>query len=124
MDREVLPSMGVAAPERALVRRRHHGQAADACAGQPMTLAARRLAGFGISDPRFTRPVEVVKSLLAVQAQDYLGALWAIGLRTTGATEADVERAIANRAIVRTWPMRGTLHFVTAADARWVTELC
>jgi hypothetical protein len=58
-----------------------------------------------------------------VQAQDYLGSLWGIGLRVPGHTEADVEAAEARRAIVRTWPMRGTLHFVAAADARWMTRL-
>jgi hypothetical protein len=56
----------------------------------------------------------------AVQAQDYPGALWALGLRTKGATEASVEQAIANRAIVRTWPLRGTLHFVAPEDVRWM----
>ncbi|HEX4959572.1 MAG TPA: winged helix DNA-binding domain-containing protein [Thermoanaerobaculia bacterium] len=59
----------------------------------------------------------------AVQAQDYLGALWAVGLRMKNTTEADVERALADRTIVRTWPMRGTLHFVAAADVRWMLEL-
>jgi hypothetical protein len=59
----------------------------------------------------------------AVQAQDYGQALWAIGLRTRAATVADVERAIAERAIVLTWPMRGTLHFVPAEDARWMLDL-
>jgi hypothetical protein len=88
------------------------------------SLTARRLAVLGISDPRFKRPVDVVKSLLAVQAQDYLGALWSVALRMPKATEADIEKALANRSIVRTWPMRGTLHFLAAADARWVTELC
>jgi hypothetical protein len=34
-----------------------------------------------------------------------------------------VERAIAERAIVRSWPMRGTLHFLAAPDARWMIEL-
>lgn len=59
----------------------------------------------------------------AVQAQDYLGALWAVGLRTEGASEATVEQALADRRIVRTWPMRGTLHFLAAADVRWMTGL-
>jgi hypothetical protein len=59
----------------------------------------------------------------AVQAQDYAGALWAIGLRTRNATERMIERAIADRAIVRTWPMRGTLHFTAAEDARWMLDL-
>ena len=58
-----------------------------------------------------------------MQAQDYLGALWAVGLRMKKATEAIVEQAIADRTIVRTWPMRGTLHFVAAADIRWMLEL-
>jgi hypothetical protein len=30
----------------------------------------------------------------AVQAQDYPGGVWGIGLRLAGATQADVERAI------------------------------
>ena len=58
-----------------------------------------------------------------MQAQDYLGGLWAVGLRTKGATEASVEDAVARRAIVRTWPMRGTLHFVAADDVRWMLPL-
>ena len=68
-------------------------------------------------------PAAVVRALLAVQAQDYRASLWAIALRTPEGTEADVERAIEARAIVRTWPMRGTLHFVPAEDARWMLRL-
>ena len=59
----------------------------------------------------------------ALQAQDYGGALWSIGLRMARSTECDIERAIAERAIVRTWPMRGTLHFVAAQDVRWLLAL-
>jgi hypothetical protein len=58
-----------------------------------------------------------------VQAQDYLGSLWAIGLRLRDATAGAVEQASANRTIVRTWPMRGTLHWVPAEDARWMLDL-
>jgi hypothetical protein len=65
----------------------------------------------------------VVRWLGAVQAQDYPGALWAIGVRLPQATEAAVEQAIAQRRIVRTWPMRGTLHFVATADVRWMLAL-
>jgi hypothetical protein len=86
-------------------------------------LARRRLHGQRVIGPPFADPAAAVASLGAVQAQDYLGALWALGLRTRDATEAGVERAIADRRIVRTWPMRGTLHFVPAADARWMLEL-
>jgi hypothetical protein len=82
-----------------------------------------RLANQQIADATSTSPTEVVTRLLAVQAQDYRGALWSIGLRLTGATIAQIEQAIAERSIVRTWPMRGTLHFVAAADVRWMLEL-
>jgi hypothetical protein len=82
-----------------------------------------RLRAQAIDFPRSTTPEAVVTRLGAIQAQDYPGALWAIGLRMAGATRTDVERAIVERTIVRTWPMRGTLHFIPAADARWMLEL-
>jgi hypothetical protein len=82
-----------------------------------------RLANQHVTRPAFDDPADVVQWLGAVQAQDYLGGLWAVGLRTTRATERVVEDAVARRAIVRTWPMRGTLHFVAAADVRWMTRL-
>jgi hypothetical protein len=86
-------------------------------------IAYYRLANQQISLVRYRDPAEVVASLGAMQAQDYLGALWAIGLRLPDATEPDVERAIVERKIVRTWPMRGTLHFVAAEDVRWMIGL-
>jgi hypothetical protein len=85
-------------------------------------IARARLASQRITDP-LDDPARVVAWMGAVQAQDYLGALWAVGARTRGATEASVERAVRERAIVRTWPMRGTLHFVAAADVRWMLAL-
>jgi hypothetical protein len=72
----------------------------------------------------FASAVETVRWFGAVQAQDYLGALWAVGLRTRGASETSIEQAISERKIVRTWPLRGTLHFVAAEDARWMLDLC
>src|SRR5690606_9955200 len=59
----------------------------------------------------------------ALQAQDYAQAVWAIGVRTESATLADVERAIEDARILRTWPMRGTIHFVPAHDASWMLAL-
>lgn len=82
-----------------------------------------RLNAHGIAHPRATTPQDIVAHMGALQAQDYPGALWSIALRIAGATRADVEQAILNRTIVRTWPMRGTLHFIPAADARWMLEL-
>src|SRR5882762_3244269 len=86
-------------------------------------LTHQRLHHQQISAPALTKAEEVVNWLGAVQAQDYLGSLWAIGLRMQQATEASIEQAIAARTIVRTWPMRGTLHFVSPRNVRWMLNL-
>jgi hypothetical protein len=86
-------------------------------------IAHGRLYNQKIGGMQFDTPAEVVAWLGAIQAQDYTGALWAVGLRTHEATEAAVEQAIAERQIIRTWPMRGTLHFVAPADVRWMLKL-
>ena len=92
--------------------------------GRAIRLAAQRLRQQRIGHNPFASAAQTVRWFGAVQAQDYLGSLWALGLRTRGATEASIERAIAERKIVRTWPLRGTLHFVAAADVRWMLDLC
>ena len=82
-----------------------------------------RLHAHRLDGGQFDAPEAVVDHFVAVQAQDFLPALWALGLRTRDATESFVEQAINDRAIVRTWPMRGTIHFITPADIRWVLAL-
>ncbi len=85
-------------------------------------IAALRLCAQGISCPSSTVH-EAVSRLLAVQAQDRPSSLWAIGLRSSASKIADVERAVASGSIVRTWLMRGTLHFTAAEDLRWLLHL-
>lgn len=82
-----------------------------------------RLVNQKISGGKFKSPAEVVRWMGAMQAQDYPGALWGVGLRTEESTLAAVEQAIVDREIVRTWPMRGTLHFVPAENVRWMLSL-
>jgi hypothetical protein len=86
-------------------------------------LGRYRLDNLHVTTSRCTTAADVVSTLGAQQAQDYAGALWAVGLRLPGATLSDIERAVVERAIVRTWPMRGTLHFVAAADVGWLLDL-
>lgn len=81
-----------------------------------------RLLRQRISGPAST-PLDAVRSLGAVQGQAHSPSLWAVGLRSINSTLSTVEAAIAEGSIVRTWPMRGTLHLVAAADARWMLEL-
>ncbi|MBS1790141.1 MAG: AlkZ family DNA glycosylase [Acidobacteria bacterium] len=85
-----------------------------------------RLQNQRIAESKFAEPGDVVAWLGAVQAQDFNGALWAVGLRMPeklNPTETLIEQAIAEKKIVRTWPMRRTLHFVAAADAHWMMDL-
>jgi hypothetical protein len=86
-------------------------------------ITRQRLVSQQIAAPATTDPAEVVRYLGAVQAQEYRSAVWAVGLRTPGATRQSVEQAIAARKIVSTWPMRGTIHFMAPADVRWMLAL-
>ncbi len=81
-------------------------------------LVPQRLIGDQAADP-----VELVRWMGALQAQDYGQSLWAIGSRLRHGTKSAVEEAIRAGDIVRTWPMRGTLHWVPAADAAWMVRL-
>lgn len=86
-------------------------------------IVKERLANQGLGYYRFENPLEVVKWFGAIQAQEYPGGSWGIGLRLKDSTMGEVEKAIEQRKIIRTWPMRGTLHFVPAEDAKWMLEL-
>ena len=55
-------------------------------------IARLRLHNQRIAYATAEKPGDVVAWLGAVQAQDYLEALWAVGLRMRNAVEADVER--------------------------------
>jgi hypothetical protein len=83
-------------------------------------VARLRLDNQRLSRSSFTTPVEVVRWFGAIQSQDLPGSLYAIGLRMRHATEALVEQALAAGAIVRSWPMRRTIHCMAAEDARWM----
>ena len=75
------------------------------------------------SGPPPHRAVDVVRQLTAMQAQDFPGAKWAVGLRLPGATDSDIEDSLADGSNVRSWPLRGTLHFVAAEDLGWMLSL-
>ena len=86
-------------------------------------IVQRRLHTQRLIGQKFSTPAEAVAFFGAVQAQDFLPAMWALGMRIEGATEPTVEQAINDRQIVRTWPFRGTIHFVTPGDIRWMLAL-
>lgn len=88
-----------------------------------MNIPALRLHNQLITQHRFEQPEQVVAWMGSMQGQDYPGAKWSVALRLPDASDADVVRAIDAGKIIRTWPMRGTLHFVAAQDVRWMLML-
>lgn len=85
------------------------------------------MAALGLSPALGTRgapasALGVTREVGALQAQDYASGAWSLGVRS-GLTLAEVEQAVVDHEIVRTWPMRGTIHWVAAADARWMCRL-
>lgn len=85
------------------------------------SIVARRLAAHRLVDPSGS-VVELVQYLGAVQAQDRAGCRWAVGLRT-GATDAEVQRALDEARVLRTHAMRGTWQLVAPADVHWLLGL-
>src|ERR1044072_7342507 len=82
-----------------------------------------RLHNQKLSSTRFEKPVDVVRWLGAVQAQDFNAAKWALALRMRKATDAIVEEAFNKGEILRTHVMRPTWHFVAPEDIRWLLQL-
>lgn len=87
------------------------------------TIPYRRLYNQHISGGRLETPEQVIKQLGCMQAQDYHQAVWAVGLRTLAGTLADVEQSIEHGKLILTWPIRGTIHFVSPEDVRWMLKL-
>lgn len=64
---------------------------------------------------------ELVKRLGGVQAQELASALLGLRARSGRLTADDVKKAReAERSIVLTWAMRGTMHLVAAEDLGWM----
>lgn len=90
----------------------------------PQELARLRLVAQRLVGERAATPVEAVRHLLCAQGQDLPGALGSVALRTAGGTRAAVAAALDAGEVVRSWPMRGTLHLVAAEDLGWLLALC
>ena len=91
----------------------------------PLTRAdivRQRMANLLLTGDERRQPVDVVTWLGAMQAQDLGSGKWSFGVRLPGQTETTIDDAIAEGQVLRTWPMRGTIHFVPPRDARWMLE--
>jgi hypothetical protein len=81
--------------------------------------------GLGAAPPApFAGATDVVGWFGALQSQDYHPAKWAVAQRLgPGVTDADLDRAFDDGAILRTHVLRPTWHFVAPSDLRWLLEL-
>ena len=91
--------------------------------GTVRDLARLRLRNQRLLKASDASPADAVRWMLAMQAQDYAGALWSVGVRAPGSRVADVSAALDEGRIVRSWPMRGTLHVTAPEDLPWMLEL-
>lgn len=89
----------------------------------PRIIGRLRLASQGLLAGGFPSVADAVRGMTALQAQDLQAALWAVGLRVPGAGMRDVRAALDSGTVVRSWPMRGTLHLLAPEDLRWILNI-
>jgi hypothetical protein len=88
------------------------------------TVRRLRLANQQLVAPTLTDPAALVSRLVAMQAQEYAMAKWAIGLRLAGGgSDDEVETACDSGRILRLHVLRPTWHFVAAEDIRLVLQV-
>ncbi|MGF6833257.1 hypothetical protein QF015_001426 [Paenarthrobacter sp. TE4293] len=86
----------------------------------PRIMGRLRLASQGLVGGGFPTVPDAVRWMTAMQAQDLGHALWAVGQRVPGSHASDIRAALDAGTVVRSWPMRGTLHLLAPEDLRWI----
>lgn len=90
-----------------------------------LTLSRERAVRHGFVDRPAVTVAQAAAHTVALQAQDERAGRLGVRSRSTGLTDADVVRAVADeRGVVRTALLRATVHLVATADVRWLTALC
>jgi hypothetical protein len=86
-------------------------------------IARWRLRSQHLVAPHAASAAGVVRSLLAVQAENPSQAAWAVASRTRLPVAAELESLLDQGSVVRTHVLRPTWHFVAAEDIGWLLEL-
>lgn len=86
------------------------------------TSLARIVAQGLVPATRAPDVAEAVRRQLAIQGQQVSAVPHALLSRSTGTCMVDVEEAFEAGRLVRSWPMRGTVHITTAEDHHWLRE--
>lgn len=86
-------------------------------------IAGYRLRNQSIDLPNASNPHDIISKFGAIQAQDYISAKWAIGLRMKHCSDAVIEQEFNKGNILRTHVLRPTWHFITPKDIKWLLML-
>jgi hypothetical protein len=65
----------------------------------------------------------VVRSVVGINAQQTAAMRLSLRARIHSLEISDIENAVRQKKLVRTWTMRGTLHLLDAGDVRWMVSL-
>ena len=86
-------------------------------------IARWRLRSQHLVSPHAPSATEVIRSLLAVQAENPSQAAWAVASRTQQREPNELEALLDQGGVVRTHVLRSTWHFVAAEEIGWLLEL-
>ncbi len=89
----------------------------------PSEILNCRLIHHGLVDNSKKSCEEVVQRSGVIQSQDFQASKWAIGIRLQNPSESDINDCINHGSIIRTSALRGTLHFVSSKDIKWILDL-
>lgn len=93
----------------------------SACPTLPVMICLARIVSQGlVPATSATSVVQAVSNLLAVQGQQVSALPHALLERTPSAKFSDVSTAFNQLELVRSRPMRGTVHITSAADYHWL----
>lgn len=86
-------------------------------------IARWRLRSQHLMSPHAASAASVIRSLLAVQAENPSQAAWAVASRAQHRDASELEALLDQGSVVRTHVLRPTWHFVAAEDIGWLLQL-
>lgn len=88
------------------------------------TLSLARIISQGlVEETAADNPIAAVDNMLALQAQLPSSIPWAINLRVKQPSVSAIDEAFESAELVRSWPMRGTIHVTSAKDHHWLRQV-
>ena len=88
------------------------------------TLSLARIISQGlVEETAADNPIAAVENMLALQAQLSSSIPWAINLRVKQPSVSAIDDAFESAELVRSWPMRGTIHVTSAKDHHWLRQV-